>query len=91
MRSYEVTAKTVEKAIKEGLETLGKKQEEVDIKILSEGGFLKKAKIVINIEDEILKTNFAPASEKKPEPVQEVKEEPAEEPLPVVEIGRAHV
>lgn len=94
MRSYEFTAKTVEKAIKEGLEQLGKKQEEVDIKILSEGGFLKKAKIVINIEDEVLKTNFAPAPEpekveEKPEPViedkveepvvEEVKEEPVQE------------
>ena len=36
MRSYEFTGKSVEKAIKEGLETLGKRQEEVDIKIISE-------------------------------------------------------
>ena len=63
MRSYEFTAKTVEKAIKEGLETLGKKQEDVDIKIINEGGFFKKAKIVINIEDEIEHTNFASAKE----------------------------
>lgn len=53
MRSYEFTGKTVEKAIKEGLETLGKSQEDVDIEIVSEGGFLKKAKVIIKIEDEI--------------------------------------
>ncbi len=56
MRSYEFTAKTVDKAIKLGLETLGKKQEDVDIQIISEGGFLKKAKVVIKIEDEPIKT-----------------------------------
>ena len=44
MRSYEFSAKSVDKAIKLGLETLNKKQEEVDIKIISEGGFFKKAK-----------------------------------------------
>ena len=59
MRSYEFTAKSVEKAIKLGLETLNKKQEDVDIKILSEGGLFKKAKIVINIEDEPVKTSFS--------------------------------
>ena len=53
MRSYEFTAKTVGKAIKEGLETLGKNQEDVDIEIVSEGGFFKKAKVIIKIEDEI--------------------------------------
>lgn len=58
MRSYEFSAKSVEKAIKEGLEQLGKRQEEVDIKIISEGGLFKKAKIVINIEDEPVITNF---------------------------------
>ena len=58
MRSYEFSAKSVDKAIKLGLETLNKKQEEVDIKIISEGGFFKKAKIVINIEDKPEITNF---------------------------------
>lgn len=52
MKSYEFSAKTVEKAIAEGLKQLGKNQEDVDIKILSEGGFFKKAKVVINVEEE---------------------------------------
>lgn len=71
MRSYEFTARTIEKAIKIGLETLGKSQEEVDIKIINDGGLFKKAKVVINIEDEPVKTNFA----KPAEPKQEVKPE----------------
>ncbi|HAJ77843.1 MAG TPA: hypothetical protein DCO89_02095 [Clostridiales bacterium] len=75
MRSYEFTAKSVEKAIEEGLEQLGKKQEEVDIKIVSEGGFLKKAKIVISIEDEPVITSFR-KEEPKPEVKDEVKTEP---------------
>lgn len=87
MRSYEFSAKTVDKAIKEGLETLGKKQEDVDIKIISEGGFLKKAKIVINIEDESdFNTSFTRKDDVKKEelnveekPLQEGKEETAKE------------
>ncbi len=74
MKSYEFTAKTVEKAIKLGLETLGKNQEDVDIQIINEGGFLKKAKVVIKVEDEPVKTF-----------VQAVKEEPKKEPEQQVE------
>ena len=70
MRSYEFTAKTVEKAIKEGLETLGKNQEDVDIEIVSEGGFFKKAKVIIKIEDEI-KPIKKEVEELKNEPKQE--------------------
>ena len=85
MRNYEFTAKSVEKAIEEGLAQLGKKQEEVDIKIISEGGFLKKAKIVISVEEEPVITNFRkeeqkPEVKKEPEVVEE-KEEPTLEPV----------
>ena len=86
MRSYEFSGKTVDKAIKEGLETLGKKQEDVDIKIISEGGLFKKAKVVINIEDEAdFNTNFKNKEEAKEEaqkavePKVEVKPEKKEE------------
>lgn len=76
MRSYEFTAKSVDKAIKLGLETLNKSQEEVDIKIINEGGLFKKAKIVINIEDEPLFTNFKKTEQ--PEAKKEVVEEQPE-------------
>lgn len=52
MKSFEFTGKNVEKAIENGLKELGKNREDVDIKILSEGGLFSKAKIVMTIEDE---------------------------------------
>ena len=87
MKSYEFSAKTVEKAIEMGLAELGKSQEDVDIKILSEGGFLKKAKVVINVE-EAPTHHFVPTPkpEPKPEPqpekvVEPKVEEKVEEPV----------
>ena len=74
MRKYEFSAKTIDKAIKLGLETLGKKQEEVDIKIIEQGGFFKKAKIEIIIEDEPLATNFR-KSEPKVKTVEKIVED----------------
>lgn len=52
MKSFEFTGKTIEKAVEEGLKVLNKKQEDVDIKILSNGGLFKKAKVKISFEDE---------------------------------------
>ena len=75
MKSFEFTGKTFQQAIEKGLAELGKKQEDVDIQILSEGGFLKKAKVLISYDDEILKTNFAKPEEKKEEPKAEQKPE----------------
>lgn len=89
MRSYEFSAKSVDKAIKEGLETLGKKQEEVDIKIVNEGGLFKKAKVIINIEDESdFNTSFTKKEDvKKQEEVkEEIKEEVDEEVEPTAEL-----
>ena len=85
MRSYEFTAKSVDKAIKEGLETLGKKHEDVDIKIISEGGLFKKAKVVINIEDESdFNTSFKTKEEVQKE-VEKLDEEPVKEETEVEE------
>ena len=78
MKSYEFTGKNVEEATKKGLNELGKNLEDVDIQILSEGGFLRKAKIVINVEEEPTH-HFVPTPKpetKKEEPKPEVKEEP---------------
>lgn len=41
----EVSAKTIEKAIEEGLKQLNTTLENVDVKVISEGGLFKKAKI----------------------------------------------
>ena len=78
MKSFEFTGKTVQKAIENGLEELGKKQEDVDIQILSDGGLFKKARVVISFEDEVLKTNFAPIAEEKVEQKEEPKEQKEE-------------
>ena len=82
MKSFEFTGKTIEKAIKLGLETLNKTQDEVDIQILSEGGLFKKAKVVIKFEDQEVK-NF---KENVEEPKIEAKtEEKQEQPKPAKE------
>ena len=50
MKAIEISAKTVEKAIEEGLKQLGVTQDQVDIKILDEGGFFRKAKVQLSLE-----------------------------------------
>lgn len=51
MKSFEFTGKNVEKAIESGLKELNKRAEEVDIKIISDGGLFKKARVQISFED----------------------------------------
>lgn len=52
MLSAEGTGKTIEKAIESALLELKAPREDVDIKILSEGGLFKKAKVQVTISDE---------------------------------------
>lgn len=68
----EVTAKNVSAAIEKGLKELGKTQEEVDIKIIEEGGFFKKAKIELIYEGEDIKAE-------KPIVEKEITEKPKKE------------
>lgn len=51
MRVLEFTGKTVEDAVQNGLNSLGLTKTDVDIKIISEGGWLKKAKIELIINE----------------------------------------
>ncbi len=51
MKTIQITAKNVQKAIEQGLKELGVSQEEVDIKILDEGGLFRKAKIELCYEE----------------------------------------
>lgn len=53
MKSFEFTGKNIEKAIENGLKELNKNREDVDIKILSEGGFFSKAKVLISFDEEL--------------------------------------
>lgn len=57
MFEIEFTAKNPQKAIALGLKELGLKQDDVDIKILETGGFLKKAKVLLSVPNENLNKN----------------------------------
>ena len=54
MYSAEGIGKTIEKAIEKALLELKAPREDVDIKILSEGGLFKKAKVVVSISEDAL-------------------------------------
>lgn len=52
MHSCEGTGKNIEQAINNALLELKASREDVDIKILSEGGFLKKARVLVTISED---------------------------------------
>ena len=54
MREVEATGKNIEQAIQNALLELKASREDVDIKILSEGGFLKKAKVKVSISEDAI-------------------------------------
>ena len=54
MRECEATGKTIEQAVQNALLELKAAREDCDIKILSEGGFLKKAKVLVSISADAL-------------------------------------
>ena len=55
-KSIEVAAKTIDKAIEEALATLGASYDEVDVEILQEAGFLKKAKVLVTVKNPVIMT-----------------------------------
>ncbi len=74
MKEYEFTGKTIDKAINEGLTLLNKKQEDVDIKIVSEGGLFKKAKIIITTDE--VDEEAEPVKVEVQSVVEKIKDEP---------------
>lgn len=89
MLEAEGTGKTIEKAIEDALFELKAPREDVDIKILNEGGLFKKAKVLVTISEDAkekyIKKEKVRAEEKKAEK-QEVKPEVKEEkPVKLVE------
>ncbi len=72
MKSVEITAKSVQKAIEQGLKELNATQDEVDIKILDEGGFFRKAKVLLTLEKEV-EEEVLPKEETKNSEVKENK------------------
>ena len=85
MLSCEATGKNIEQAINNALLELKASREDVDIKILEEGGFFKKAKVLVSIsEDAISKyekhEEFKAQEATKEEPIY-TKEQDVEEPV----------
>ena len=54
MKSCEGIGKTIEKAIENALLELKAPREDVDIKILEEGGLFKKAKVLVSISEDCI-------------------------------------
>lgn len=54
MREVEATGKNIEQAVQNALLELKAAREDCDIKILNEGGFLKKAKVLVSISEDAL-------------------------------------
>lgn len=82
MYSAEGTGKTIEKAIENALFELKATREDVDIKILNEGGLFKKAKVVVTISEDA-REKYTKRSEKRAEEtVVEEKTETVEEEKP---------
>lgn len=65
-RVAEFIGKKVQDAVDEGLKTLGISLDDADIKIISNGGLFKKAKVEIRYDDKLAKN--PPAEQKKEEP-----------------------
>lgn len=57
MFEYEVSGKSISKAIDKGLAELNVAKEDVDIKILQNASFLTKARVLIVVRDEVVETN----------------------------------
>ena len=77
----EATGKSVEIAIQNGLLECGMKREEVNVKVLEQGGLFKKAKVVLSWGEEV-KTDKV---EEIKQEIEEVKEETIEETTEEVE------
>ena len=75
MKTVETQAKTIEAAIEDALTQLGASYDEVDVDIIQEAGFLKKAKVRVTLKAKEVEKPVA-----KPVEVKEVKKE--EKPKP---------
>ena len=69
--TIQISAKNVQKAIEQGLKELNVTQDEVDIKILDEGGLFRKAKVELVLDKPEIEEKEQIAEEK----TVEVKEE----------------
>ena len=88
MLSVEGIGKNIEQAIENALFELKAPREDVDIKILSEGGLFKKAKVLVTISEDA-REKYEKKAQKKEEPKEEVKVEKKIEKAEEKEIKKA--
>ena len=81
----EATGKSVEIAIQNGLLECGLKRDEVNVKVVEEGGLFKKAKVVLIWGEEEKKVEPVVEVQPQIEEVVEIEEETIEEPVVEVE------
>lgn len=79
MLSAEGTGKNIEKAIENALLELKASREDVDIKIISEGGLFKKAKVVVSISQDMIEKYENKAQKRKAIIEEEMKEKSKQE------------
>ncbi len=82
MKKIRVSAKNVQKAIEEGLKALNATQEEVDIKIIDEGGLFKKATVELLLDKEVEERQKEEELKQTAKEEVEVKEKQEEKPKP---------
>lgn len=82
----EATGKSVEIAIQNGLLECGMKREDVNVKVLEDGGLFKKAKVLLTWGEEVVEETVETEETEEETPVEEVKvEEEQVEPVVVEE------
>ncbi len=79
MQPVEATGKNIEQAIQNALLELKAPREDVDIKILSEGGLFKKAKVLVSISEDAIEKYQKREKLKEELKKEEIKEEKSEE------------
>lgn len=88
MLSCEGVGKNIEQAINNALLELKASREDVDIKIIEEGGFFKKAKVLVSISEDAIEKYEKREAFKAKEEIEEptyTKEEDKEEPVDHIE------
>ena len=82
-RTVEIQAKTVDQAIMDALAELGASYEDVEVEILNQGGFLKKAKVRVTVKESSVGSRQAPVETKKEEKKEEQKDKEPKKEKPV--------
>ena len=74
-RSVEATGRNIEQAIENALFELKAPREDVDIKIISEGGLFKKAKVVVSISEDAIEKYEKREKEREKEALKKIEDD----------------